>query len=360
VLVNARYARNVSGRKTDMLDCQWLQVLHSYGLLPGSFRPDAAMCVLRAYMRQRQMLIEYAAGHVQHIQKALAQMNLQLTAVISDVMGATGMRILRAILGGERDPKALAELRDIRTKNDADTIAKALEGDYRQEHVFSLRQAVELLDFYQGQIEACDRQIADYLNSLEAKADPEGPPLGPARSPKKKGRNIPTFDCRNEAYRISGVDLTRIDGISESAALTIISEIGMDMSRWETEKRFASWLTLSPNHKITGGKVFQRRTRKSANRVQVLLRLCSQSLLNSKSALGAFARRMCSRLGPERGIVATAHKLALLIYRMLRFGNDYVDIGQEAYEQQHQQRAVKNLSRRAKQLGFQLVASNTP
>lgn len=355
VLVNAKYAKNVAGRKTDMVDCQWLQVLHTYGLLPASFRPTAEICVLRSYMRQRQMLIEYAAGHIQHVQKALSQMNLQLGTVLSDVVGVTGMRIIRAIVKGERDPHRLAAMRDIRTKNDEETIAKALEGDYRPEHVFSLRQAVELFDFYQKQIDDCDQQIAGYLRSLESRVDTEKNPLKPPRSKKKNRRNTPEFDCRHEAYRISGADLTQIDGISESAALSVLSEIGTDMSRWKTEKNFASWLSLCPNNKITGGKVFQRRTRKSANRVRDLLRICSQSLFNSQSALGAFARRMRSRLGPEHAIVATAHKLALLIYRMLALGKDYVDIGQDAYEKQYKERAVKNLARKAKQFGFQLM-----
>ncbi len=357
VLVNAKYAKNVAGRKTDMLDCQWIQVLHTYGLLAGSFRPTAEMCVLRCYMRQRQMLIEYAAGHVQHVQKALSQMNLQLEMVISDVVGLTGMRIIRAIVKGERDPQRLAAMRDVRTKNNEETIAKALEGTYQPEHIFSLKQAIELFDFYQQQISDCDQQIADYLRSLESKINTETHPIKPPRLKKKNRRNAPGFDCRHEAYRISGVDLTQIDGISESAALAILSEIGVDMSRWKAEKNFASWLTLCPNNKITGGKVFHRRTRKSANRVRDLLRICSLSLFNSHSALGAFARRMRSRLGPEKAIVATAHKLALLIYRLLKFGKDYVDIGQGAYEQQFKQRAVKNLARKAKQFGFQLTPS---
>jgi transposase len=259
-------------------------------------------------------------------------------------------------LTGERDPQRLAAMRDWRTKNDDRIIAKALEGNYQAEHVFALKQAVELFDFYQQQISTCDQQIADHLRSLESKIDTERSPIQPARTKKKNRRNDPGFDCRHEAYRISGVDLTQIDSINESAALTILSEIGIDMTGWKTEKHFASWLTLCPNNKITGGKIFQRRTRKSSNRVRDVLCLCAQTLFNSKSALGAFARRMRSRLGPEKAIVATAHKLALLIYRLIRFGKDYVDIGQDAYEQQYKQRAVKNLARKAKEFGFQLVA----
>ena len=262
LLVNARYAKNVSGRKTDMLDCQWLRTLHTYGLLAGSFQPSAEIGVLRSYLRQRQMLIDSAATHIQHMQKALTQMNLQLAHVLSDVTGTTGMRIIRDILKGERDPKRLAGLRDVRTKSDEETIAKALEGNYRPEHVFALKQAVELFDVYQQKISDCDQQIAGYLRTLESKINIQAQPLKPAREKKKKRRNAPGFDCRHEAYRISGVDLTQIDSISESAALTILSEIGADMSPWKTEKHFASWLTVCPNNKITGGKIFQRQTRK--------------------------------------------------------------------------------------------------
>jgi transposase len=356
VLVNAKYAKNVAGRKSDWLDCQWLRMLHTFGLLPGSFRPAAEIAVLRCYLRHRQMLIECAAAHIQHMQKALTQMNVQLANVVSDITGTTGMRIIRAILNGERDFHRLAAMRDWRTKNDEETIAKALEGHYEPQHVFELKQAVEIFDFYQQQRVACDQEIAHYLKSLESRIDVDAHPIKPARAQKKNRRNNPGFDCRHEAYRISGVDLTQIDGISESSALTILSEIGTDMSRWKTEKHFASWLTLCPNNKITGGKIFQRRTRKASNRVHDVLCVCAQTLFNSRSALGAYARRMRSRLGTQKAIVATAHKLALLIYRLLRFGKDYLDIGQDAYEHQYKQRTLRSLARKAKEFGFQLVA----
>jgi transposase len=359
VLVNARHAKNVSGRKTDMLDCQWIRILHSYGLLAASFRPAADIGVLRSYMRHRQMLVEYAAAHIQHMQKAMTEMNLQLHHVISDITGATGMRITRAIVAGERDRQRLAAMKDVRTKADQNTIAKALEGDYRPEHLFQLKQSLELFDTYQKQIDACHQQIAVYLQSLESKADAiEAPQRG--KKPKKNRRNQLPFPIRNEALRITGVDLTQIDGISETAALELIAEIGRDMSLWKTEKHFASWLALCPNNKISGGKVLRRATRKSSSRARDILRLCAQSLLGSKSALGAYCRRMCGRLGPAKGIVATAHKLALLIYRMLRFGREYVDIGQDKYAQQYKERTLKHLTRKARDLGFQLVpvASN--
>jgi transposase len=352
-LVNAAFAKNVQGRKSDMLDCQWIRLLHSYGLLPKSFRPVAEIAVLRSYLRHRQMLIQYAASHIQHMQKALTQMNVQIHHVISDITGSTGMRIMRAIVEGKRDPKQLAEMRDVRTKATEETIAKALEGDYRVEHVFALKQSLELFDSYQRQIQSCDEQIAAHLGTLETKVNPAE--LKAARKEKKKRRNQAAFNIREEAFRISGADLTQIDGISESAALALIAEIGVDMSPWKTEKQFASWLALSPNHKISGSKILKRSTRKTANRARDLLRLCSQGLINSKSALGAYCRRMCGRLGQPKGIVATAHKLALLIYRLLAFGRNYVDIGQEAYEKQYKERVLKSLARKAKEFGMQLV-----
>ena len=308
-------------------------------------------------MRHRQMLIEYAAAHVQHMQKAMTQMNLQLQHVLSDITGATGMRIIRAIVDGERDRNRLAAMRDVRTKANETTIAKALEGDYRAEHLFALKQSLELFDSYQKQIEACHQQIADHLRSLESKADPAAG-LKPARTTKKKRRNQPDFNIREEAFRISGVDLTEIDSIHESAALGLLAEIGVDLSPWKTEKHFASWLTLCPNNKISGGKVLHRSTRKSASRARDILRLCAQSLLVSRSALGAYCRRMCARLGKPKGIIAAAHKLALLVYRMLKFGRRYVDIGQEQYEEKYKERALKQLARKAQHFGFQLVPSS--
>jgi len=355
VLVNAKYAKNVAGRKTDWLDCQWLRMLHTFGLLPSSFRPAAAIATLRCYLRHRQMLIDYAAAHIQHMQKALTQMNVQLTNVISDITGSTGIRIIQAILAGERDPQRLAQMRDYRAKNDEATIARALHGNFEPQHLFALKQAFELWDVYQQKRWACDQEIAQYLRGLESAIDVDLQPIPPPRAPKKR-RNSPEFNCRLETYRILGVDLTQIDGISESSALTILSEIGTDLSAWKTEKHFASWLTLCPNNRISGGRVLQRRTRKSSNRVHDVLCISAQTLFNSQSALGAFARRMRSRLGPQKAIVATAHKLALLIYRLLRFGKPYLDIGQEAYQQQYQQRKVRALARQAKHFGLQLVA----
>jgi transposase len=356
LLVNPRYAKNVSGRKTDVLDCQWLRTLHCYGLLPASFRPVREIVTLRSYLRHRQMLIEYAAAHIQHMQKAMTQMNLQLHHVISDITGLTGMRIIRAIAGGERNCKKLAGLRHDRTHASEATIEKALEGDYRAEHLFALKQSLEAFDHYQKQIAECDQEIAKHVRSLETKAE-SGRGLKAARQAKRKKRNQMQFDVREEAFRISGVDLTQIDGISGSAALSLISEIGINMSPWPTEKHFASWLTLCPNNKVSGDRVLKRHTRKSANRARIILRFCAQSLFSSRSALGAFCRRMCARLGKPKGVIATAHKLALVIYRMLKYGRDYADIGHEQYEKQFRERALRSLARKAKDFGFQLVST---
>src|SRR5262249_30171036 len=351
LLANPRYAKNVSGRKTDALDCQWLRTLHCYGLLPASFRPAREIGSLRSYLRHRQMLIEYASAHIQHMQKAMTQMNLQLHHVISDITGLTGMRIIRAITDGERDGKKLAALR-YRTQADETIIEKALQGDYRPEHLFALKQSLDAFDHYQKQLAECDQQIAQHVRSLVSKSDA---PSKAAQRPIRKQRNQMKFNVREEAFRISGVDLTRINGISESAALGLISEIGINMAPWPTEKHFVSWLSLCPNNKISGGRILKSRTRKTVNRARTILCLCAQSLIRSQSALGAYCRRLCSRIGKAKGIIATAHKLALLVYKMLKGGFDYTDIGQERYESQFKQRALKSLARKAKDFGLQLV-----
>jgi transposase len=285
------------------------------------------------------MLIEYASAHIQHMQKAMTQMNLQLHHVISDITGLTGMRIIRAITKGERDCKKLAALR-YRTQADEATIEKALEGDYRPEHLFTLKQSLDAFDHYQKQMAECDQQIGQHVRSLESKSDADPKPASRAI---RKQRNQMKFNVREEAFRISGVDLTRINGISESAAMSLISEIGINMSSWPTEKHFVSWLSLCPNNKISGGRVLKSRTRKTVNRARAIFCLCAQSLLRSQSALGAFCRRLCSRIGKAKGIIATAHKLALLVYRMLKSGISYSDIGQEQYDKQFKDRALKSL-----------------
>jgi transposase len=352
-LVDPRQLRNVPGRKSDVLDCQWIQQLHTFGLLAAAFRPDDQICVLRSYLRQRAMLVTYAAHHIQHVQKALEQMNVKLARVVSDVTGVTGRRIIGAVLDGERDPRVLARLRDRRCQQDEETIARSLEGTWRPEHLFALRQAVELLDFYQQQLVACDREIEGCLGGFADKTAGHTLPAKPRTT--KPNRTAPTFDVRTHLYRLTGVDLTRIDGIDAPTALKVVAETGLDMRRWPSEKHFASWLTLAPGTKVSGGKTLSGRTKPSASRAAAALRLAARSLHHSKSALGAFFRRLKTRLGAPKAITATAHKLARLIYRMLKCGTDYVDQGQEYYERRYQTRVLSTLSRRAHALGYTLI-----
>jgi len=351
-LVDARQAKNLPGRKTDVKDCQWLQQLHTHGMLTRAFRPADAICTLRSYWRHRQGLVEMASMQIQLMQKSLEQMNVQLHKVLSDLTGVTGMKIVRAILAGERNPVVLAQMRHPLVKSSEDTIAKALTGDWRSEHLFTLRQAVELYDIYQQKIEACDGEIERYMQGLEARGDPKD--LEPrARGTRRK--NQVHFDLRSQLHRLTGADLTRIDGIDAMTAQTVISECGIDMSRFATERHYSSWLGLCPNHQITGGKIRRRRTRKVCNRAARALRVAAQSLHRSQTALGAYYRRLRGRLGPAKAITATAHKLALLVYRTLKYGLRYVDQGQQVYEKQYQQRMLQGLAKRVKQMGYALV-----
>lgn len=340
-LVNARHVKNVPGRKSDVLDCQWLQQLHTYGLLRGAFRPAEQVCTLRAYVRQRAMLVRSAASYIQRMQKALAQMNLQLHNVVTDITGMTGMRIIKAILGGERTPDVLAAMRDRRCKNSESTIARSLQGSYRPEHLFSLQQAVELYEFHQEKIADCDRQILEQLKSFDAQNAPD---------------DVPPSNVEEALQCMSGVDLTSIDGIDTNTALKILAEIGTDMNRWKTAKHFASWLGLSPGTKVSGGKILSSATKPVANKAAAALRIAAFTLFNSKSALGAYLRRQRARLGAPKAITATAHKLARLVYTMLKQGTAYVDAGQEYYEKRYRSRVIQNMKRKAQELGFELVA----
>lgn len=357
LLVDPRRLKNVPGRKTDVVDCQWLQQLHTFGLLSGAFRPVEQVCVLRAYMRQRAMLVQYAAQHIQHMQKALQQMNIKLDKVLSDITGVTGMAILGAILKGERDPEKLAQLRHAGCRNDEATIAKALRGHWRDEHLFALRQALALYTTYHQQIAECDHQIEAHLASFKNQTEE---PLDPEPRRRKPSRNQLSFQARPQVHRITGVDLTRIDGIDDHTALKLVSEIGMDMNRWPTVRHFTSWLGLCPGNKRSGGKSLSGRTKPSANRAAAALRMAASSLHRSQTALGAFLRRMKGRLGAPKAITATAHKIARLIYFTLKYGRTYVDPGQNWYEQQYQDRVLKSLHRRAAQLGYQLTPMAAP
>lgn len=352
VVANARDVKHVPGRKTDVNDAQWLQQLHAYGLLRGSFHPPADIAALRAYLRQRERLLDYAASHIQHMQKALTQMNLQLHHVVSDITGKTGMRIIRAILDGTRDPLMLAGFRDARCKASVETIVQALEGNYRAEHLFALEQALALYDAYQERVMACDQRIEAALAQLT----PSEPPSAPLPAPRHKTRqpNAVNFDVRTALHALIGVDLTQIHGIGPYLALKLVSECGTDLSAWPTAKHFTSWLCLSPGNKISGGKVLSAHTRRSHNRASALLRLAAVNVGKTDSALGAFYRRLAMRIGKAKAVTATARKLAVLFYNTLRHGLDYSDPGASYYEERHRQRVVTNLERRAKQLGFTL------
>ena len=353
LLVDARHVKNVSGRKTDVLDCQWLQQLHTYGLLSGAFRPTEQVCALRAYMRQRNMLIQQMSSHIQHMQKALSQMNIQLHNVISDITGETGMKIIRAIVGGERDTIKLASYRDYRCKSPLEIIQKSLAGHYRDEHVFALSQAVELFDIYQNKITACDEKIEKQLSTFEGKNNVDK--INIKKKPVKNSKNAPSFDLSSHLIRMVGVDLTGIPGIEAYSSLKIISEIGLDLSRWRSSKQFASWLGLCPGNKVSGGKRLGGKSKRTGNYAASALRMAASTLHHSQSALGAFFRRLKARIGAPKATTATAHKLAIIIFNMLTTRSEYVETGADYYEKQYRARMIKNLSNRAKTLGFSLI-----
>ena len=328
ILVNARYAKNVPGRKTDVSDAGWL--------------------------RQRERLVEYAAAHIQHMHKALMEMNLQLHHVVSDITGATGMRIIRAIVAGERDPEVLATLRDIRCHSSTEVIKAALVGNDRDEHIFALTQSLDLYDFYQTKIEDCDRKLEGAVAALTVKAGGDVPALPKART-KRNQVNAPSFDVRAALYGVLGTDLTQIHGLGPSLALKLVAECGTDLRAWKTAKHFTSWLCLAPGNKISGGKLLSSRTRCSSSRAAALLRLAATTIGRSDTALGAFYRRLSSRIGKQKAVTATARKIAVLFYNAVRFGMAYNDPGAAAYEERHRTRVLANLQRRAKTFGFELA-----
>src|ERR1700724_709850 len=355
ILVNARYAKNVPGRKSDVSDAAWLRQLHSYGLLRGSFRPDAEIATLRAYLRQRERLGEYPAGQIHHCKKARMGSNLQLHHVVSDITGATGMRIIRAIVAGERNPDVLATYRDVRCHSSIETIRAALVGNDRDEHVFALSQSLELYDVYQAKMLDCDRKLEVLIAALNNKGAKSAGKLSKPRI-KTKQVNTPTFDVRSALYGLLGVDLTEIHGLGPSLALKLVGECGTDLRVWPSAKHFTSWLCLAPGNKISGGKVLSSRTRRSSSRAAALLRLAATTVGRSDTALGAFYRRLSSRAGKSKAVTATARKIAVLFYNTLRHGMSYRDPGADQYEQQYRSRVLANLRRRAKSLGFVLQA----
>ncbi len=357
-LVDARQVKNVSGRKTDVLDCQWIQQLHTYGLLNGAFRPVDEVCELRAYVRQRSMLVKTSSRYIQQMQKALTQMNVQLHHVIADITGETGMKIIRAINSGERDPALLAEHRDRRCKSSLDDIKSALTGNYRAEHLFCLQQSIELYDLIQEKIQACDHKIEIKMAEFSTDTRVSDMPVSALNPSKKKvAKNSPNFNLGRELHRLTGVDLLAVPGINTVTAMQLMSEIGFDMTRWKNAKQFASWLGLCPGNKVSGGKRLSGKTKPSNNRAAATLRMAASTLYRSPTALGAYLRRLKAHKGPMKAITATAHKLAKIIYNMLRHGTDYMEAGQQYYEEQYRDRSIRNLKRRAAELGLQLVAT---
>ena len=344
--------------KTDVLDAQWIQRLHCYGLLRGSFRPPDSVLALRAYWRQRQMQVRYAASHVQHMQKAMEQMNVKLTEVVSDITGVTGMSIIEAILNGQRDPIKLAKLRDERCHSSEDQIALALQGTWRPEHLFELRQAYELYQFHHKQITECDQQVQAELGRFPNRAGEKTR----AHKPRKRGRksNDVRFDATGPLFQALGVDLTLIEGIDVGTALVILGEIGVDVSRFPTEKHFASWLRLCPPQDESNKTKKRRGHRKGTNRVTIALRMAARSAGKTMTPLGLFYRRIRSRIGGLGAVKATAHKLACLVYRMLKYGQEYVVQSMEEYEAKMKANMLKVLERKAAAMGFQLTPIPTP
>lgn len=358
-LVNAQGTRNLPGRKTDVLECQWLMKLHAYGLLRNSFRPPEQIRAMRCIWRQRIRLTEEAAEAIQQMQKALTTMNVQLANVISDISGVTGMAIVRAILQGERDPHVLAKLRDQRIQASEEEIAHSLEGNWRQEVLFELGQVVEKYDFHRKQIAACDVELQRRLNvlptSIREKAPAQGEGDPKKKRPPKPRKNQPQFDLHSELHRIFGVDLTRIDGIDVVTAQVILSELGPDLSAFPNEQAFSSWLELTPRNDITGGKVIRQKSRKSKNRVANALRMAAESLSRSDSYLGARYRKLRARMEGQQVVKAMAHYLARLVYRLLTKGQEYVDRGAAYFENKRSERELIALQRKATQLGLKLV-----
>lgn len=350
-LVNARHVKSVTGRKTDLLDCQWIQKLHACGLLHGSFRPSQKIVGIRSLFRHRAELVREAAAIVQRMQKALTQMNVQLHHVVTDITGKTGLAIIEAILAGERNPGTLAKLRDRRCKHDEHTIAKALTGTWLDEHVFTIRQHLETWKHYQAQIASTDAAIANALGGVPDHPDADSTPPGPPKS----GQGGLGFDARTACHQKFGVDLTAIEGVGANTAMTILSEVGTDFSRFPTSAAFCAWLGLAPNTRITGGKAISSRVARTHNRANLALRQAASALRRSKSALGAHARNLERRLGASRSVVAMAHRLARYIYAMVTKGSAYVVRSLEDLEERRRDQQKRRLVQLAEELGYGLV-----
>lgn len=361
-LVNARNTRSLPGRKSDVQECQWLRRLHTYGLLANSFRPAAEIRRVRTIWRLRGRHVQDAARCIHQIQKALTTMNVRLEQAVSDISGLTGLKIIRAILKGERDRYVLADLRDPRVKASREEIAHCLEGHWSEDVLFELQQAVEAYDFVQKQIADCDGKLEQFMALLPSRANPaegeaatgagEQPSAGKGRKGARPKSSQPQFDLRSQLVRVNGVDLTAIEGIDVMGAETILSEIGPDVSKWESEKHLASWAGLAPNREVSGGKVIRHTRQPNHNRVGLALRMAANSLHRSQSYLGARFRKLKARLGAPKAIKAMARHLCCLVYRLLKHGQAWVDQGAKAFEEKHRQREIAELQRRASALGY--------
>ena len=358
LLVNARHVKNVPGRKSDVEDCEWLRELHSVGLLRGSFRPAEPIRAVRAVVRHRDVLVQTASTHVRRMQKALVEMNLQLRRVVSDIVGVTGLQILRDLVAGQRDPHVLAQHRDPHCKASVAEITAALTGHYRPEHLFVLQQNLELFDMCQQQLQACDATIDAQLQALTPAAPPATTPLPPPRVTRRHG-NEPLFDIRSVLHQLTGEDLTQIDGIGPYSALKLIAEIGTDLSLWPTEHHFTAWLTLAPNNRVSGGRRLSSKTQPSANRAAAVLRTAAMGLVRGQTALGAFYRRLAVRIGKPKALTATARKLAILVYRTLTGRLVYRDPGADIYNARQRARRLRRLRQHAETLGFALLNRET-
>jgi transposase len=359
-LVNARHVKTVPGRKTDWNDAQWLQKLHTLGLLQGSFRPDAEIRTLRTLARYRSELTERRSPHINHMIQALKHMNIQLNLVLSDITGVSGLAMLRAIIAGERDPERLAAFRQPGCKHSFAEILKALTGTWDDAQIFILAQSVELFDYYSTKIEACDGQLEQQYQAMESRWEKDAPlpDLPPAKG-ESKSKNAMTFNARAQLARVIGVDLVAVMGLSAITVQTIISEIGTDMERFPTVKHFCSWLGLAPHNDISGGKVLRSRTMKVHSRANQAFRQAAHSVTRAHSSIGAYYRAMRARLGPKQAIVATAHKIARIVYHLLKTGEPYREESDTEYERKRQERELKHLTRRAQKLGYTLTAVST-
>jgi transposase len=358
-LVNARHTKNLPGRKSDVQECQWLLKLHAFGLLNNSFQPTQEIRIARTLWRHRGNLVAQAGSAIQRMQKAMTEMNIQLSNVLTDLSGVSGMKIIGAMLEGERDAWALSALVEPGVKATPEDIAKSLEGNWREELLFVLKQEVELYRVYQQKIVDCDQQLRQHLESLQSTVDLKAQPLGPKPKGKTRSRNAPEFDLRTELYRITGIDWTQVNGMDVLTAQTVIAEAGADLSAFPSEKQFTSWLGLCPTNEQSGGKILNRRTRKVVNRATGAFRNAAVTLLRSQSYLGAQYRRLRTRLGAPKAITAMARKLACLFYRLIKHGQQYVDKGTQYYEGRYREQQIRSLAKRAQKLGLQLVIPKT-